>query len=208
MYHSMSGCSTFVYLLAKHPILIVALGLVGAITFLRNPSGTALPPVSSIESAEQEMADSPVLGQRTAYASAAYESIVAVESSLSVKASAIPEAELYFNGIVDANGRHIRGVHRDRVSYGPAGLTRDAVRDLLRKIPDCTIMTVQGVLLTPDENLKLGYLYFLDLVHRFSDVEVSVIAYNNGPSKVARLLRHGKPLPQGYLMKVKKHIHQ
>ncbi len=208
MYHLTSGCSTLLYLLARHPILVVALGLVGAVAYLQNPSGIIVPPpVPSIELVAQEMAGgNPDLAERTTYASVVYGGVVAVESGLTVSAAQISEAELYFKGIVEANGHDVRGVHRDGKSYGPAGLTRIAVRELLRKIPDCTILGVQQALLTPEENLKLGYLYFLDLVHRFTDVEVAVVGYNQGPTRVAWLLRHKKPLPRGYLEKVKAHI--
>ena len=58
MYHYITGCSTLIYLLAKHPILIVALGLAGAVAYLHGPTDKpriAGAPASTVEELEEEL---------------------------------------------------------------------------------------------------------------------------------------------------------
>lgn len=212
MYHQLTTCSALIHLLAKHPILVVALGLVGAVSFLTGgPSQTHEPVLLPVEAIEQRVQMLEQTYERqTQEASATFEGVVMAESSVRITSSQIVEigyVTRYFEAIIDAkHARRVRGVHSDGKSYGPSGLTRIAIRELLRKIPDCTLLGVTEALLTPEENLKLGYLYFLDLVHRFPNVETAVVAYHIGPTKLASLLHKGKPLPHRYLDAVKRHL--
>ncbi|MBI3631130.1 MAG: hypothetical protein HY221_02225 [Candidatus Sungbacteria bacterium] len=199
-------------MLAKHPILVVALGLVGAVHFLTgNPNPTSPPallPEEIVEQRAQGVKGDRELQEQTKEASVASEAVVAQKSGVYITSAylaALGDSTRYFEAILNARrARDSRGVHPDGKSYGPSGLTPIAVRELLRKIPDCTSLSVKKVLLTPEENLKLGYLYFLDLVHRFRNVETAVVAYHIGPTKVSLLLRKGKPIPRRYLDTVKK----
>ena len=165
---STGGCSALIYLLAKHPILIVVLGLAGAMGWL-NPSTHSGPLVASEEYGDQfeetiqssDLTISQLIDKTTRF----YESIVEVESG-----TKIADLEIIFQGVI--------AVHADEVSYGPAGLTAIAARDVLRKIPGCVLFNLDEVLLTPEENLKVAYIFFLDLVYRFKDVDTAVTAYN------------------------------
>jgi len=215
MYHPLNQCSMLIHILAKHPILVVALGLVGAVHFLTGPMGLMQPSsVIPIEQQVQILETDAGLREQTAEASATFEGVITEESSVHIKSSQIAEigyVTRYFEAILDAkHARRVRGVHPDGKSYGPSGLTRLALRELLRKLPDCTALGVTEALLTPEENLKLGYIYFLDLVHEFKNVknpvETSVVAYHIGPTKVKKLMRQKKALPHLYLDAVKKFL--
>lgn len=54
--------------------------------------------------------------------------------------------------------------------------------------------------------VPLGYIYFLDMVHQFKNVEIAVVAYHIGPTKVNKSLRNKKALPHQYLDAVKKFL--
>jgi soluble lytic murein transglycosylase-like protein len=58
-------------------------------------------------------------------------------------------------------------------------------------------------LYNPDINVKLGIYYFSALQERYSDDTIlSITAYNEGPTRVARRIRRGKSQPKGYSSKV------
>ncbi|MBE7559705.1 lytic transglycosylase domain-containing protein [bacterium] len=55
----------------------------------------------------------------------------------------------------------------------------------------------------PETNIKLGMLYFAQLLDRFDgDLALAIRAYNAGPTAIARKLRQGEGLPEGYLSRV------
>ncbi len=58
-------------------------------------------------------------------------------------------------------------------------------------------------LYNPDINVRLGIYYFSALQERYSDDTImSITAYNEGPTRVARRMRRGKSQPKGYSNKV------
>ncbi len=58
-------------------------------------------------------------------------------------------------------------------------------------------------LYNPDLNVRLGIYYFSALQERYrDDTMLSITAYNEGPTRVARRIRRGKALPKGYSSKV------
>ena len=58
-------------------------------------------------------------------------------------------------------------------------------------------------LYNPDINVKLGIYYFSVLQERYrDDTMLSIAAYNEGPTRIARRIRRGKALPKGYSNKV------
>lgn len=54
----------------------------------------------------------------------------------------------------------------------------------------------------PVSNVRLGVRYLAYLVDRFDDVPTALAAYNAGPTRVARLLRRGHPIPRRYAQRV------
>ncbi len=54
----------------------------------------------------------------------------------------------------------------------------------------------------PEVNIRLGLYYLSKLLLRFKDLEVALVAYNYGPTYVARRLRRGLPLPRTYVRRV------
>jgi soluble lytic murein transglycosylase-like protein len=54
----------------------------------------------------------------------------------------------------------------------------------------------------PVTNVRLGVVYLAQLLARFGDVHTALAAYNAGPSRVARLLASGRPVPTGYAERV------
>ena len=118
--------------------------------------------------------------------------IKVLESKLSL--AAMGEAEKMFEAI-------LKVMHSDGVSYGPAGLTRPVLKDVCKRLQVCSLeeKTLDKILNSPRESVKYAKLYFYDMVHRFGSVEIAVIAYNAGPTKVASMIREGKKLPQSYL---------
>ena len=58
-------------------------------------------------------------------------------------------------------------------------------------------------LYNPDINVRLGIYYFSVLQERYrDDTMLSITAYNEGPTRVARRIRRGKSQPKGYSNKV------
>ncbi len=55
----------------------------------------------------------------------------------------------------------------------------------------------------PETNIRLGMLYFAQLLDRFhGDLKMAIRAYNAGPTAISRKLRQGEGLPEGYLRRV------
>jgi soluble lytic murein transglycosylase-like protein len=54
----------------------------------------------------------------------------------------------------------------------------------------------------PVHNVRLGVRYLERLVDRFGDVPTALAAYNAGPTRVARLLSRGHPIPRRYAERV------
>ncbi len=58
-------------------------------------------------------------------------------------------------------------------------------------------------LYNPDINVRLGIYYFSALQDRYrDDTMLSIAAYNEGPTRLARRIRRGKAPPKGYADKV------
>ncbi|MBU2591541.1 MAG: lytic transglycosylase domain-containing protein [Nitrospinae bacterium] len=56
---------------------------------------------------------------------------------------------------------------------------------------------------TPATNIRIGTYYFKKLLRRFDgDVSLALAAYNNGPTRVAKLIRDGEAPPSKYSRKV------
>ncbi|MBP9749514.1 MAG: transglycosylase SLT domain-containing protein [Candidatus Pacebacteria bacterium] len=204
MYAPQGSCTALVHILVRWPILVVLLGLGGAVPLVNN--------VLDEPNAED------ILEQHA-------EALRADEDWFSIASQAqalVPdngrlqhEDDLHYfqpEGVLgsvfvgiqrtEAEPR-VTGVHPDGVSYGPAGLTGQALIDLYGTIPNCKTFGYDEVLNDPDLSVKFAYLYFLDLIHQFKDVETAIIAYNFGRTRTNMYLANGYTLPQEYLRRVK-----
>lgn len=198
MYKLKSGlCGTVVHILLAYPILTVALGLGGAAIFVKSFI-LDKPPPYIIETTAKQVMEHPKFQAK----------VHALEEIPSVKKLTL-DAERIFRGIllVESGGRVVKGVHPDRCSYGPAGLTPPALKDVHRKVCNASEkLDYQAILNDPEENVKFAKLYFLDQVHRFKSIKIGAIAYHHGPTRVARWIRRHKPLPEGYWQKILKSL--
>ncbi len=170
----------------KYPILVVAIGLAAAVHYVYPYALDSEKTVMLEEKIQKEFQHQPKLVTKT------------------------NKTKVYFQAILETeSGNQNIGVHPDGISWGPAGLTRIALQDVLNKVPACQTGydgNFEKILKDPMFNRQYGEFYFLDLVHRFGDVRIATIAYHEGPTKIATLLRKGKTLPQNYLQLVEKKI--
>jgi soluble lytic murein transglycosylase-like protein len=60
----------------------------------------------------------------------------------------------------------------------------------------------ERTLFDPYLNLSLGVRYLAKLQKRFGALDVALVAYNYGPSRVDEMLRRGEPLPTEYTRRV------
>jgi hypothetical protein len=103
-----------------------------------------------------------------------------------------------FNAIMKAeNDGSVTGVHPDKISYGPTGLTKIALKDVYSG------NNYDEILNTPKLNRWYARLYFEKLLKQFGDTKTAIIAYNIGPTRVAMLLERKCKLPQEYLKRVR-----
>ena len=57
-------------------------------------------------------------------------------------------------------------------------------------------------LFDPTVNVKLGVAYLEELRERFGDIRTALAAYNWGPGRINRRIRHGRAVPAGYSKRV------
>jgi len=171
MYTITSCCQILIHLLLKHPILAIAMGLVGASIWLtpivKTPTGysTEWAVVSNQEFIEkmEKVNNDPMFVKKT------------------------EEAEKWFQAILT-------------VGKGDPGITKAALKDLERlmnqgemgKYPDCPIDIPN--LLKSDNETKATYarLYFYDQVRKFQNPELAVLAYRFGPANTAKIVKDYK----------------
>jgi soluble lytic murein transglycosylase-like protein len=64
-------------------------------------------------------------------------------------------------------------------------------------------LRTESDILNPDNNLRLGFRYFRQLLDKYDgDVRLALLAYNRGPGTVDRHLRQGRDPENGYSRKV------
>lgn len=224
MYNPLSACSAVLHLLIKHPILVVGLGLAGAVAAVNDAPESVSPPKDPV-AYESAIVGSPIVDEAMSISAEKAKQVSAIAEDLQSRTEIsaqsrsdggieVPVAEVnesvkrvtekWFAAIrqAESNNQPL-GVHPDGVSFGPAGLTEIALRDVM---PDCRTLGYDEVLNDPEASSKFAYLYFLDLIHEFGDVEVAVIAYNSGKTRVKKWQKEKRPLPGEYLARVKAHL--
>jgi len=201
MYAEPKGiCSLVLHVLIKYPILVIVMGLLSAGAFVTN----AIKQPDSDKVIEAKVASLAINKKAAAHADKApttFDAMIKAESNLDK--SMLEESKKYFDAIVSL-GRGSKGVHPDGKSFGPSGLTKYALDDVFRKLPDCEdIAGTDEILNSETANIQFGYLYFLDLIHRYKSINTAVTAYHYGPTRVDAWRQSGKKLPTAYLNRVK-----
>lgn len=201
MYAEPKGlCSLVLHILIKYPILVIAMGLLGAGAFATNaiqqPNSDKLIETKVASSARNKDAVA-----RANQAPSAFEAIIKAESSL--EKSMLEESKKYCDTLISL-GKGPVGVHPDGKSFGPTGLTEPALTDVLNKLPTCKDIAGTDEILNSDTaNIQFAYLYFLDLIYRYKSVDTAVTAYHYGPTRVNAWRQSGKNLPSDYMDTVK-----
>ena len=60
----------------------------------------------------------------------------------------------------------------------------------------------EGEIFEPDNNLRIGLRYLRQMIERYDDVRLGLLAYNRGQTAVDRALRRGQDPENGYSHKV------
>ena len=195
-----SPCSLVLHVLIKYPILVIVMGLLSAGAFVTN--ATKQPDSDKV--IEAKVASLAINKKAVALANKApntFDAVIKAESSLDK--SMLEESKKYFDALTSL-GKGAIGVHPDGKSFGPAGLTKIALRDVLKKIPCCEdIAGTNEILNSEAANIQFAYLYFLDLIHRYKSVDTAITAYHYGPTRVDAWRQSDKQLPTDYLNRVK-----
>jgi len=195
-----SPCSLVLHVLIKYPILVIVMGLLSAGAFVTN--ATKQPDSDKV--IEAKVASLATNKKAVALANKApntFDAVIKAESSLDK--SMLEESKKYFDALTSL-GKGAIGVHPDGKSFGPAGLTKIALRDVLKKIPCCEdIAGTNEILNSETANIQFAYLYFLDLIHRYKSVDTAITAYHYGPTRVDAWRQSDKQLPTDYLNRVK-----
>ena len=195
-----SPCSLVLHVLIKYPILVILMGLLGAGAFVTN--ATKQPNSDKIiESKVASLSTNQKAVSRAEKSPATFNAMIKAESNLDK--SILEESKKTFDAMVSLGNGTI-GVHPDGKSFGPAGLTKIALRDVLKKIPCCEdIAGTNEILNSETANIQFAYLYFLDLIHKYKSVDTAITAYHYGPTRVDAWRQSDKQLPTDYLNRVK-----
>lgn len=201
MYAEPKGiCSLVLHALIKYPVLVIVMGLLGAGAFVTN----AIKQPDSDKVIEAKVASLARNKEAVALADKApntFDAIMKAESGLDKYM--LEESKKYFDALTSL-GKGPIGVHPDGKSFGPTGLTENALIDVLKKIPCCKdIAGTNEILNSETANIQFAYLYFLELIHRYKSVDIAITAYHYGPTRVDDWRQSGKKLPTDYLNRVK-----
>jgi len=168
MYTIQSCCALLIHLLLKHPILAIAMGVVGASIFL-----TPLVKTPDGYNTEWAVISNPTFVEKM-------EKI----NNDPTYPKKMQEAERWFQAILATD-------------KGNPGITKAALKDLERminqgemgKYPDCPIEVPN--LLKSDNETRATYarLYFYDQIRRFQNPELAVLAYRYGPTNTAKIVK-------------------
>ncbi len=201
MYAEPKGlCSLVLHTLIKYPILVIAMGLIGAGAFVTNTMKGS-DPDEAIGRKVARLETNTHAAALAKQSPPAFDAIMKAESSLDK--SILDEAKKSFDAMVSL-GKGPVGVHPDGKSYGPTGLTEMALQDVLERLPTCKdIAGTDEVLNSETANIQFAYLYFLDLVHRYKSVDTAITAYHYGPTRLDAWKQAGRKIPTDYLNRVK-----
>lgn len=101
------------------------------------------------------------------------------------------------------SGNKPTGVHPDGKSYGAAGLTKNALKDVL---PGRSDDEYNAILNNNDQSVKYARMYFKRLKKYYKgNEELAIIAYHHGIGHVDHRLKKGVPMYKDYLAQVNKY---
>ena len=173
MYTHTSGGTAAAHLLVKRPIIIPIIATLLAMGAWASMTPTVKPPQA--------------LAMK----------VPAVMETAKIKISAFDAIKK-----VESNNKN-RGVHPDGRSYGPAGLTKVALKDVL---PGRSDDEYRRVLNDPEQSVKYAEMYFNRLKKYYNGSEaLAIIAYHHGIGHVNNRLKKGVPLYKDYLEQVNKY---
>ncbi len=91
---------------------------------------------------------------------------------------------------------HLESRFRPRATSSAAayGLAQVQVGTAKFYKPDVTV----EMLYEPETNLRIGFRYLRDLMERYGDVKLALLAYNRGPGRVQQLMGQGRDPENGY----------
>jgi len=173
MYTPITGCSTLLHLLISRPILLIFLGFAGALLFVK-----PIADHSDIEKRINQKADE-------------------IIQRYNISPENEKEAISYYQAIVAVELKHPR-----IDGHGPAGLTKKMANYIAEKM-DCESEYAQSLLIKPKLNRMAGFVYFLDLINQFHDIELAVTAYRLGQLRTKLILKKKILMPKFYLLWVK-----
>lgn len=179
MYSQTSGGTAAVHLIAKRPIIvpiIAALLAIGA--WAGTPTAVEQPKVITMK------APAPV-------------KVATAKTPIKTKTTT-------FDAIKKMESDNTpMGVHPDGKSYGAAGLTKNALKDVL---PGYSDDVYYNVLNDHDQSVKYAEMYFNRLKKYYKgDETLAIIAYHHGIGNVDRRLKKGVPMYKDYLAQVNKY---
>jgi hypothetical protein len=189
MYTPLNPCTAFLHLLLKHPILIIGIGIVTAFSLAKNKDTERI----------EKLVQSDTSWVNSNLSDSAFDmflKIIEVESGIVIKNDSNSDPFDIFSKIYTEEKN--LGKHNDGVSYGPAGLTKIA----LKSMTDGKCGDMDYILNDPSLSTSYAYVYFLNLLHIYKDMKYAIIAYNFGTTRVSKFLKENKELPQDYYNKV------
>lgn len=186
----LNPCMSLIHLLLKFPILTISLGIITAVLLIKNKNPEQIQEIITqidTSSIVKELSDSTFNE---------FLRIGKVESGITIVNDSNFDPFEIFSGI-SVKEKNI-GRHPDGVSYGPAGLTKNALVPILNEKK----VDVDYILSDASLSTSYAYIYFLGLIHKYKDIKLAIIAYNFGPTRVSKFLKENKELPQEYYNKV------
>jgi soluble lytic murein transglycosylase len=103
--------------------------------------------------------------------------------------------------------RLILGLIHVESSGNPRAVSKVGALGLMQLRPDTAVAMAEELgiewdgpesLFDPNLNVRLGVRYLARMIDRFGDLDVALAAYNFGPTRIARVIRTGRPVPVRY----------
>lgn len=200
MYVHSSGGTTAAHLIVKRPILgPLAVGAVAAGMALGG-NASSPPPEHTVNTYKvPEQSQSQTQGNVQYQTDHATPTMSIASSTASVDTP--PAKKDAFEGIKMAESSNRKlGAHPDGKSFGPAGLTKNALKDVVKGLKE---HEYDVILSNPVLSEKYAKMYFDRLVKYYGDEDTAIVAYHHGIGRVNRMIKAGKPLPKEYLTAVR-----
>jgi len=126
--------------------------------------------------------------------------------SWEIAAIILKESQLY-----GYDPEFIMAIIQTESSFNPRAVSIVGARGLMQIMPGTgkEIASEFGMewmgsetLYDPEINIKIGIYYLFEMILKYKDVRLALIAYNIGPGRVDRMIKEGAILPSEYVFKV------